>query len=105
MARDRDAVTKLSTQVAADKTFIIAHAAVLEEKSNRVQQQAKSVTADRAEINVMKKAVLAKKKTIKDTAARITKEANRFIVAKNESVTRLRDQAQATTVSAGRIDA
>ena len=82
VARDRDAVTKLSTQVAADKTFIIAHAAVLEEKANRVQKQAKSVTTDRVEINVMKKAVLAEKKTIIDYAARITKETNRFIVAK-----------------------
>ena len=105
MAHNQEAISNMTLQVAADKDFIIAHASVLEDKANRVEQQAKSVTVDRAEINVMKKAVLAAKKTIKATATKITTEANRFLSEKNKAVVRLRDQAEATTVSASKVDA
>ena len=76
VARDQEAIITMTTQFAADKECILAHVPILEDKVQRIEQHVKSVTADRVEINVMKKAVLATKKTIKETAAKITTEAN-----------------------------
>ena len=53
----------------------------------------------------MKRQVLDEKKTIKATAAKITKEANRFLLVKKEAETRLCDQLQAITEATGKVEA
>ena len=98
IAQERNIVADLANQVALERIIVTNLA-------DKMEQQAKSVIADRAEITVMKRQVLEEKMNINNAALKIKKEANKFSLVETEAEIRLGDQSQAITVTIGKVEA
>ena len=53
----------------------------------------------------MKRQMLDEKMNINNTASKIKKKANKFLLVKTEAEIRLQDQSQAITVTIGKVEA